>query len=115
MSLPRQHPVSSTCTYHPILYLYLPSGRIRIHSHRRYTVREQVVSPYQFGRSLEAAIEATDPDLLLLLGPGSSLSGAVGQTLSRMRWRGIVDKESFKAVQASATPALVATASLAVA
>ena len=79
---------------------------------RDYTVHEQVVTPYHFGKSLEAAIEATDPDVLLLLRPGASLSGAVGQTLCRMRWRGIVDKESFRAVQASPTPALVATANI---
>jgi [acyl-carrier-protein] S-malonyltransferase len=74
---------------------------------REYTLREQVVTPYRFGRSIEAAIEATDPDVLLLLGPGASLGGAVGQALSRMRWRGISNKATFQAVQASATPALM--------
>ena len=74
---------------------------------REYTIREQVITPYRFGRSLEVAIEATDPDVLLLLGPGASLGGAVGQTLSRMRWRGVVGKESFQALQASKTPALI--------
>lgn len=74
---------------------------------REYTIGEQVLTPYLFGRSLEAAIEAVDPDVLVLLGPGSSLGGAVGQTLSRMKWRGIDGKASFAAVQASQRPALI--------
>ena len=61
---------------------------------RQYTIREQVLTPYLFGRSVEAAIEALDPEVLVLLGPGSSLGGAIGQTLARMRWRG-VDEVSF--------------------
>ena len=41
-----------------------------------------------------------------LIGRVASLGGAVGQTLSRMRWRGITGKASFAAVQASERPAL---------
>ena len=39
---------------------------------RQYTIREQVLTPYHFGRSVEAGIEALDPEVLVLLGPGSS-------------------------------------------
>ena len=74
---------------------------------RENTVREQLLTPYYIGRSLEAAIEALDPEVLVLLGPGSSLGGAIGQTLSRMRWRGVTSKASFAALQASDSPALV--------
>ena len=74
---------------------------------RQYTIREQVLTPYLFGRSVEAAIEALDPEVLVLLGPGSSLGGAIGQTLARMRWRGVTDKATFAAVQASGRPALL--------
>ena len=42
---------------------------------------KQVLTPYHFGRSVEAGIEALDPEVLVLLGPGSSLGGAIGQTL----------------------------------
>jgi len=86
-------------------------GACDLASLREYTIREQVLTPYLFGRGLEAAIEATDPDVLVLLGPGSSLGGAIGQTLSRMKWRGIDGKASFAALQASGRPALVSHSS----
>ena len=74
---------------------------------REYTIHDQVVRPYHFGRSVEAAIDALDPEVLVLLGPGASLGGAIGQTLARMRWRGISSKADFARVQASENPALV--------
>ena len=98
----------------PALPIFDGSGRLwpasaacDVDALRDYTVREQLLTPYYFGRSLEAAIEALDPEVLVLLGPGSSLGGAIGQTLSRMRWRGVTSKASFAALQASDSPALV--------
>ena len=46
---------------------------------REYTIHEQIVSPYRFATSLEVAIEAWDPEVLVLLGPGASLGGTIGQ------------------------------------
>ena len=53
------------------------------------------------------AIDAWDPDVLVLLGPGASLGGAIGEVLARMRWRGIDSKAAFKRVQQSEKPALL--------
>jgi len=55
----------------------------------------------------QVAIEAFDPDVLVLLGPGSSLGGAIGQVLARMRWRGIDSKAAFAAQQQSSRPPLL--------
>jgi len=74
---------------------------------REYTIHEQVVAPYRFAHSLETAIGALDPEVLVLLGPGSGLGGAIGQVLSRMRWRGIDSKAAFAQAQRSDRPALI--------
>jgi len=74
---------------------------------REYTIHEQIVSPYRFATSLEVAIEAWDPELLVLLGPGAALGGAIGQVLARMGWRGIDCKAAFARAQRSARPALI--------
>eukprot|EP00964_Phaeocystis_antarctica_P100328 scaffold65995_cov56-Phaeocystis_antarctica.AAC.2 len=74
---------------------------------REYTIHEQIVSPYRFATSLEVAIEAWDPEVLVLLGPGASLGGAIGQVLARMGWRGIDCKAAFARAQQSARPALI--------
>ena len=74
---------------------------------REYTIHEQIVSPYRFATSLEVAIEAWDPELLVLLGPGAALGGAIGQVLARMGWRGIDCKAAFTRAQRSARPALI--------
>ena len=58
-------------------------------------------------RYLEVAIEAWDPELLVLLGPGAALGGAIGQVLARMGWRGIDCKAAFTRAQRSARPALI--------
>ena len=41
----------------------------------------QVVTPYRFALSIERAIEAVDPDVIVLLGPGTGLAGAIGQVI----------------------------------
>ena len=74
---------------------------------RDYTISEQICGPYHFGRSLEVALSEWDPDAIVLLGPGASLGGAIGQIVARCGWRGIRSKADFAAAQASATPVLL--------
>jgi [acyl-carrier-protein] S-malonyltransferase len=74
---------------------------------REYTIGEQIRGPYHFGRSLEIALDEWDPDAVVLLGPGASLGGAIGQVISRHGWRGIRSKEQFAAAQASSAPVLL--------
>ena len=39
------------------------------------------------------------PTKLILLGPGTTLGGAVGQVLVRHRWKGMTSKDAFSKVQ----------------
>ncbi len=64
-----------------------------------YTLQNQVVEPYQFSRAIEVAIKEFAPDKLIILGPGSTLGGAVAQCLIEHQWKNIVDKEGFIAGQ----------------
>jgi acyl transferase domain-containing protein len=61
-----------------------------------YTLGHQVYAPYDFTASISVALKEFAPDSLWLLGPGSSLSGAVGQILVKNKWHGIQNKNDFK-------------------
>ena len=76
---------------------------------RQYTISEQVTTPYRFGLSLEVALAELQPDVLVLLGPGRSLGGAIGQTLARVGWHGVRSKADFARAQASERPLLLTT------
>ncbi len=60
-----------------------------------YTLKNQVLEPYDFTASLEVALKEFNPDQLVLLGPGGTLGGAIGQTLVKNRWFGMECKEDF--------------------
>jgi [acyl-carrier-protein] S-malonyltransferase len=65
-----------------------------------YTLGHQVVEPYDFTRAITVALREFAPDKLILLGPGGSLGGAVGQILVETNWKGIDSKATFTARQA---------------
>ncbi|UWQ03841.1 ACP S-malonyltransferase [Aliiroseovarius crassostreae] len=69
---------------------------------RSYTLGHQVVAPYDFTTALRVAAREFMPDLFILLGPGTTLGGAVAQSLVRQNWRGLQNKADFKARQAAA-------------
>jgi [acyl-carrier-protein] S-malonyltransferase len=73
-----------------------------------YTLGHQVVEPYDFSRAIAVALKEFAPDNLILLGPGSSLGGSVGQILIENNWRGISSKQDFTSQQASNNPFLLA-------
>jgi acyl transferase domain-containing protein len=64
-----------------------------------YTLGHQVVEPYDFTRAIGVALKEFAPDTLILLGPGSSLGGSVGQILVENNWRGIDSKQKFTELQ----------------
>ncbi len=49
------------------------------------------------------AIKEFCPDNLVLLGPGNTLGGAVGQILIKNKWNGIDSKKSFSDKQLNDT------------
>ena len=73
-----------------------------------YTLGHQVVETYDFTRSLTVALKSFAPEQLLLLGPGSSLGGAVAQTLIATGWQGISCRSDFEQRQASDRPLVIA-------
>ena len=62
---------------------------------RNYTLDHQVVAPYDFSSSISVAIKEFAPDHLILLGPGNSLGGAIGQILIENNWLDISSKSDF--------------------
>lgn len=64
-----------------------------------YTLGTQVVETYDFTRAVSVALKEFAPDHLVLLGPGSSLGGAIGQILIQNDWYGLKSKAQFSQTQ----------------
>ncbi len=60
-----------------------------------YTFDHQVVKPYDFTRAVTVCLKEFCPDRLILLGPGNSLGGAIGQILVENKWLNIESKNDF--------------------
>ena len=66
---------------------------------RDYTLGAQVVAPYDFARAVRTGLREFAPDALIVLGPGTTLGGAVAQVLVGEQWLGMTDKASFQSLQ----------------
>jgi malonyl CoA-acyl carrier protein transacylase len=66
---------------------------------RAYTLGAQVVEPYDFGRSVRVALREYAPDVVVLLGPGGNLGGAVAQAMIAEGWKGLRSRADFLAMQ----------------
>lgn len=64
-----------------------------------YTLDTQVVAPYNFSKAIEVAVKEYAPDKLIILGPGSTLGGAVAQSLIQQKWLEMSSKSDFIAMQ----------------
>jgi [acyl-carrier-protein] S-malonyltransferase len=71
-----------------------------------YTLGTQVTETYDFTRAVTVAVREFAPDLLVITGPGTTLGGAVAQSLILAGWRGMGAKHDFRAQQGKA-PLLV--------
>ena len=65
-----------------------------------YTLGAQVTQTYDFTRAITVAAREFAPDLFVILGPGTTLGGAVAQSLICAGWCGLADKAGFQAAQA---------------
>ena len=70
-----------------------------------YTLGHQVTETYDFTRAVTVAAREFAPDLFIVTGPGTTLGGAVAQSLVLANWRGIGSKQDFTRHQ-NATPIL---------
>lgn len=61
-----------------------------------YTLGHQVVEPYDFSAAIRTAAREFAPDLFIVTGPGTTLGGAVAQSLILARWRGMESREDFR-------------------
>jgi acyl transferase domain-containing protein len=61
----------------------------------QYTLGHQVVQIYDFTRAISVALKEFTPDHLVLLGPGGSLGGSIGQIMVENNWNGVKSKEDF--------------------
>lgn len=64
-----------------------------------YTLGHQVTEVYDFTTAITYCLKEFCPDHLVLLGPGNSLGGALGQILVKNNWKNIDSKSAFSAQQ----------------
>lgn len=67
-----------------------------------YTLGHQVIAPYDFTAAVVNGVREFAPDVVIVLGPGRTLGGAVAQALISAKWRGITCKNEFMKRQADA-------------
>ena len=59
-----------------------------------------MVEPYDFTAAIRTAAREFAPDYFIVPGPGTTLGGAVAQSLIRANWRGLASKADFQRLQA---------------
>ncbi len=68
---------------------------------RDYTLGAQVVETYDFSAAIRVGLREFAPQCVIVLGPGDSLGGAIGQILCEMGWLGTESKTAFTGLQES--------------
>jgi [acyl-carrier-protein] S-malonyltransferase len=81
-------------------------GAVDTSALRDYTLGHQVTEAYDFTRAVTHAAREFAPDLFIIAGPGTTLGGAVAQSLIQANWRGMGSKADFQTLQLT-TPLLV--------
>ena len=64
-----------------------------------YTLGHQVTETYDFTHAIRIAAREFAPDLFIVTGPGTTLGGAVAQSLILADWRSIGSKQDFQTRQ----------------
>jgi acyl transferase domain-containing protein len=67
----------------------------------QYTFGHQVTESYDFTRAVEVGAREFAPDCVIVLGPGTTLGGAVAQSLIGIDWQGLGSKVDFSLRQES--------------
>lgn len=68
---------------------------------RDYTLGHQVTETYDFTAAIRTAARELMPDVFIVLGPGTTLGGAVAQSLLLSGWKGMRTKDDFLRAQAA--------------
>ena len=64
-----------------------------------YTLGTQVLETYDFTKAITIAAREFAPDIFIITGPGTTLGGAVAQSLILADWKGMKSKTDFKTLQ----------------
>jgi len=67
-----------------------------------YTLGRQIDETFNFSKAVEVGVKEFAPDVIIVLGPGTTLGAPVAQTLIAQNWQGLSSKSEFKARQESA-------------
>ena len=67
-----------------------------------YTFGYQVTETYNFTKAITNSVKELAPDILIILGPGTTLGGATAQTLISCGWESLKSKADFLARQQNA-------------
>lgn len=67
-----------------------------------YTFGAQVTEPYDFALAIRTSVREFAPDAIIVLGPGTTLGGAIAQSLIAIGWRGLHSKSDFQTLQRDA-------------
>lgn len=73
-----------------------------------YTFGHQVVEAYDFTKAIHVGLKEFTPEVIIVLGPGTTLGGAVAQSMISIEWDGIASKSDFIARQKSDNPIILA-------
>ena len=73
-----------------------------------YTLDHQVIQHYDFTKAVQVGVKEHAPDCIICLGPGTTLGGAIAQSLIQIGWDGLNSKEDFIQRQKSENPVLYA-------
>ena len=76
-------------------------GGVEVDALWDYTLGHQVTETYDFSRAIRVAALEFAPDLFVIAGPGTTMGGAVAQSLILCGWRGMRSRADFRDRQAS--------------
>lgn len=76
-------------------------GATRTADLHAYTLGHQVTEPYDFTAAIRTAAREFAPDLFIIAGPGTTLGGAVAQSLILAHWQSMANKSDFQSRQAT--------------
>jgi acyl transferase domain-containing protein len=86
-------------------HVWWPGAATRASLHS-YTLGHQVTETYDFTAAIRSAAREFAPDLFIIAGPGSTMGGAVAQSLILANWQGLASKADFQARQ-TANPIVI--------
>ena len=70
----------------------------------RYTLTEQLITPYDFAAGARVALREYAPEVLVLTGPGNTLGGVAGQLVVAEGYHGLRTRPDFESAQAGDAP-----------